>query len=761
MKKTKPILALLAALALLFAAACDQGLSPSSPNLGEYKDAKTNLKYTNNVITGDDYFPDITAVEPLNGGETDPKDKRSLLKLDFTDAVSAAKNAGVTLDILKGTAEEVEAKIKAAIIFQGVLYRDITGITDGTVLANANFPPYNDYPTLAASSVTVDRETVYVQLPDLGDYNAVRAYIKASEYKISGNAIDTDGNGKGGESPYDDHYDATHLFNVTQNKRSNTAIYKNRPKNPAAFALGPFNRHTSTTKANYYLAAYYGPHATYDTESYAGLSEYIKLQVWKAAEKKWEDSSIVGAYATSGDFAGYFYFSISVLPNAYDKYRIIATNLHNFATAKEIQGFTRRFAEYPTISNALAPEAFSQNVIAPNTPVTVKDGTMVLGELLVYGSDYRDSHFTGSNTYTDLFSVIAVETDEAGKNAMIIADVNTTTRGTLGNLGLAKPLPVIADFNKNFKLAYLLYSTDNIQDAGAVVDYIGIKDAKVRDKPGAVKHATTGEMKQQLVLTLDPGYKWVNGRAIYIFAREGIKYAGDDVLVLPDTTRRKSGSLGNANGAINIDGYWDWGSYGSFTQDIDDEKAGSNNSDIGANPDYQGTYSGKIKATFHIDDDGVPGNDEDDDDDTMNPDDPKVVEYDRLAFSISTIRLSQSQPKEDEKYPTRVFSFFDLGSGGRLIDNERQVSVGAWKYITYTDTLGGIYRNVGVVFEYNNGFDTPKRYLALGVVAVSNVKTSYDQSYSCSGFSKIDLTSIDESVFSTAFSDYNEFFKKL
>jgi hypothetical protein len=555
MKKTKPILALLAALALLFAAACEQGLSPSSPDLGNYNDARTNQKYTSNKIQGTSYFPTIAATNAnLNGGAGTPANKDSAVTIDFDDVVSVgaantaiakAKAAKLTLDILQG---DVEANIKAAIFFAGVKYPTTAGVG-----------VYNAYTVLSYEITAIDRTTVYVKLGDLAAYDAVQPYIKASEYKLSGKPIDTDGNLIGGESPYDDH-DLTALA-VTDGAASGGG---DTPRQNVPIAFDDFSNHGSSTSANIYWASEFLQFSQLPNESFAGLSGYIKLEKWNAASKTWADSSIAGAYATTGDFAGYYYFNIPVSPTGYDKYRIVAKDLYKFETG-ESYGFKHRFAYYPGHDSGDADAA--------DWKVTVKDGTKVLDTKSVIGADYEKKHRTGNI----ISGAVATETDENNKNTKLIITVNTALTG---NLGLAT-LPALADFNKNFKLVY--------QDQSGVWEYVGITDAKIRIKPGTVKSTTTGAITQQLVLTLDPNFTWVNGRTISIYAREGITYAGDDPLVT--TGRIESGSLGDANGTTNIDGYWDWRSYGNFVS------SGGANAVPASGASYVGVYTGSIAVS--------------------------------------------------------------------------------------------------------------------------------------------------------------------
>jgi hypothetical protein len=533
MKKTTTILGLMTALGLLFMAACEQGISPTAPDLGDFHDVRTNSAYTNNALSANggsvnNYFPDISA-PGLNGGRTAAADKNGYVEIDFTAAVAQARNDKKTLDILNGDAA---ANIKAAIVFEGVVHVSNANIPATDV---AGAPPYNTYGTLTYTVTAVDRAKAYIELPDLAAYHAVRAHIKASAYKISGNPIDTDGNLAGGESPYDDYYGngGNYLFVITDG--ADTANTTDRPTQPGPFSFsGAAGMSYETATAIYYVTY---SDFDYDKADYSGLKDYFKLEKWNAGSKTWVDSGITGQYAITGLHAGNFYFSIPYAADTYDRYRIVAVDLYKFETSGAVRGFKRRFSTYPGIAG--------ETVLA-------KNGRKVLDDrIFIIGFTYGATHLTSSTT---LFTIPpGLYTDEQGKNAMLVFDVDTTDTGNLG----FKDFP--ADINGNFKLAY---------NAGTVecpfYKYIPIARAVVRVKPGTTADAGTGAIEQQLVFTLDPGYTWtdISGKTIEIYAREGIGFAGDSSLVI---NGKPAGSLGDKNGTINIDGHYDWGSYGSFT----------------------------------------------------------------------------------------------------------------------------------------------------------------------------------------------------
>jgi hypothetical protein len=530
MKKTKTILALVSALALLLVAACEQGLEPTPPELGNFHDSRTNQNYTDDIVKGSSYFPAIGAVN------TDPA--ALIVKIDFETAVKHAKDNNRTLDVLK---ENVEENIKKAIIFQGVTWpsdSDANGI--------------NDYQDLAYDVTAVDRMIVYVKLPALTAYHQVRPYIKASEYKVSGKPIDTDSNYLGGESPYDDKYFV--VIDIGGADKTGKASKPPTALETRHFSLNTFGEHSKSTDDSVFILAASYSGFTDDKVSYTEkLKERLVLEKWNASAKTWETASFSGNYSTAGDLAGNYYFNITYGDgaNTYEKYRVVAVDLYKFET-ETIQGFKRRFTQYPGTS----------------VSVTAKDGRKVVGTPFpVRGSTHKESHrISGSFIYYDPDDpedpdAPKVYTDEQAKNALLVLNLNTTKGGPLGNLGL-KTLP--ADFNANFKLAYQTNS-DDVSDptnALAVFEFIGIDKYELRQKPGTTADAEGG-IKQQLVLTLDPGYVWQNSRKVYVLARDGIKFAGDDVKV--EDNRKPEGSLGDEKGTINIDGKYDWGYYGSFT----------------------------------------------------------------------------------------------------------------------------------------------------------------------------------------------------
>jgi hypothetical protein len=530
MKKTKTILALLTALTLLVMAACQPVLESTGADLGDFNDARTNQGYPDSSkIKGTNYFPKITAATSLNGGNSTPPRPNTVVKIDFatpiaiggTSAVSYAKTNNQTLDILRG--EDVADNIKKAIIFEGV-----THSTSATYALASN-----GYTTLTISAVEVEGTTVYVTLPALSLYDEVRPFIKAENYIISGKAIDTDENLKGGEPIFDDYYyDPISIANGNTVPGTDLPTYPNMSETPPPVGtalFGDFGYHSGASGAYSYIRSADYAYFAYDgSASYsAELNKYIKLEKWNVDNKSWDSTSIQGQYATSGTLAGEYFFTITYTADSYAKYRIVAENLHEFKTGK-VMGFERRFVNYPNTTDK----------------VTVTSGKKVLNEFNVWDDTYRSKHTTGGA----IFTAFAVQANDQGKGAVLILDVDKTPRGPLGNQGLA-PLPT--DINANLKLAYAVSGTY----LTTVYDYINIAGATLRADP-------TDSTNQQLVLTLDSDYTWVNDRRIYIFAKDGIQFDGDDALIT--TGRKLAGSLGDLNGTINIDGNYQWGSYGDF-----------------------------------------------------------------------------------------------------------------------------------------------------------------------------------------------------
>jgi hypothetical protein len=566
MKKTKTILALVSALALLLVAACDTGLDPTAPDLGNYHDSKNNQSYEGNEIKTDKYFPDIDAANgTLNGGRTTPANKDSLVKIDFTTAVGNAKAAGRTLDILKG---DVAANIKAAITFQGVTYP--------STASGSNFKNYSaglDY-----TVKDIDQNIVYVDLAGLESYHRVRPYIKASAYTINGIAIDTNANRIGGEDPYDDEYyteisiaDGLSTDSVNSSADSDTPI--------VYFTLSSFitdnGNWTAPNPAFAYIYATYSNSYSLDPLGGAGIDSYITLEEWSPAEKTWKPSTVKGVngyyIASVPPFPtaeGYYYFKVPYSATTSTNYRVVANKLYDFTTGT-VPGYDYklRFENYP----------------GSTTKITGTDGKKVLCSVTVYGNAYTKTH-TPSGT---IFSEANLYADEGNKNAVLVFDVIRTAGELLGDLGLKKPssdgVYAIGEFNANFKLAYeILGSGDAV-----VWEYVPINKAVVRDKPGALKDAL-GRVDQQLVLTLDPNYAWpTDGRDVTIFARSGIKFAGD----AGATPVKGEGSLGNENGSykdgsiVVIDGNYDWGAYGTVTAlEAREDPASVEGSDVTVTP---------------------------------------------------------------------------------------------------------------------------------------------------------------------------------
>jgi hypothetical protein len=534
MKKTKPILALLSALALLLAAACEQSLSSSGADLDNFHDVRTNQSYTNNVISSNNvssnYFPDITV---SGGGSIGAS---GLVEIDFTTASSYAAsgsrliggvNVPQTLDILLGNVEE---NIKKAIFFEGVTHADAT-------VATAR----NAYTDISYSIESIQGKIVSVKLSSVV-YDAVRPYVKASEYKISGNPIDTDGNFKGGETPYDDYYYDSSSSKTLLSCATTPTVPASRIDRPNTKADFTMTLASTPGNATTPYILYAQVTDTTDTASYDKLKDYITLEVWDPASKSWTAaSSITGAYTSTGVAtpivsARSYYFSIPYDDNGYKKYRVVATNLHTFET-DVVKGFKRRFATYPVM-------------VGTGSKVTIHDGKKALVTLPLSGATYDKSHSIKGNVFETSSPSHFVVADAQKKNAVLYLEVNMAATGPLGDKGFSSSIDdSVATFNANFKLAY---------DQQGNTKYINITKVELRDIPGSSIGAG-GVKPQQLVLTLDPGYEWVNSRQLTVYAKDGIEFAGNA------DASKTAGKLGDANGFINIDGSYNWGQYGTLT----------------------------------------------------------------------------------------------------------------------------------------------------------------------------------------------------
>jgi hypothetical protein len=562
MKKTKPILAFLAALALLFAAACDQGLSPSSPDLGEYKDARTNQNYTNNAINGKDFLPtfNVENTSHILDAGTIGVPKYSTVKIDFSGPIVKASEKGLTIDILKGDEAAVKKQIAEAISFLGVLLA--SEIAD----PSPDGPPYNTFKELAYTVIAVEQTAVWVEITDsLTSYPRVHPRIKAYKYKISNKPLDTDNNGLVSEEGKDPIEDDDVYYTLTVN--NNTAVGEDNPRVPpilfadgnvpasisvTSFALGGLAYDSDVRDQSRIFLAEYSDY-TIDKQPYA-FSEYIQLQKWNPSTKEWE-ASTAGQYdAKDGEYT----FTITYDADTYAKYRVVAKDLHKFVSG-EVQGFKRRFVDYPHSDGS-------------SDPVTTKDGGLkVLKVEYSTGSHKYDFTVEGSvhvkeNVRSTIFEVNSgkvdaeVQFDKQYKNVMIILPVETDpTKTEIGNLGLVAPLP--GNFTDNFKL--ICEVDETISDPDAVLKDIEIASAQVRPRPGKPKDEATGRIYQDLVLTLDPDFTWLANKDVKIYAKAGIEYAGDDtakILVNP----RPKGSLGDVNSTIEIDGSYGWAEYGTI-----------------------------------------------------------------------------------------------------------------------------------------------------------------------------------------------------
>jgi hypothetical protein len=506
MKKTKTILALASALALLMAACVDPTLD-SAPDLGNFNDARTNQGYTNNNIKGDNFFPTVTVVGGgnLNATSTDPNTR--LVEIDFTTAIAYAKDQHQTIDIMDGG-----EKLKAAVKFAGVKYPTLDELGEGK---------YNTYTDL---SYTVKDSSgggiFYVELTGLDTYKAVQPYIKASAYLISGKSIDTNSNHVPGEEPYDNHY-YSDLFGI-----DNNTGYAGGPTPNPPDPLGEFKFNTDTIASPGLGIA--GSDAKIilggtGTSAYkytsAELAKYIKLEKWNGTS--WESAGVTGKSDTAN---GPFYFEVKYpADTTYDKYRVVAEDLYKFESLED-DGYKHRFKNYPVITEDGGPVL-----------VTAKDAKKVLETISLKTTNYANTHLIGAN---DLFSSSpSVITDTYGKNAQVILDVDTS-KG-YSSLGTASASAI-----------KLVYTTKTGSDQNTTVFHtIPIASAAFRVKPGASVNATP--LEQQLVITLDPGYVWVNGQDVALYANSGVTFG---TVVLGDEKGTE----------VNFGGNYKWGEYGTF-----------------------------------------------------------------------------------------------------------------------------------------------------------------------------------------------------
>jgi hypothetical protein len=470
MKKTKTILALASALALLMAACADPTLDPA-PGLGNFNDARTNTAYTNNLATGTGYFPSISKVGGgnLNAASTAPNAR--LVEIDFTTAIGSAKTFNKTIDIMDGG-----EKLKAAVKFAGVKYPTTAG-------------EYNTYTDL---SYTVKDSSgggiFYVELTGLDTYAAVQPYINASAYLISGKLIDTNGNYVPGEEIYDNHY-YSDLYAITGNTGyAGGDVSNSNSPNP----LGEFKFNTNTitspvpgiagSDAQIILGS-----AGTSTYKYTSdeLAEYIKLEKWNGTS--WEFAGVNGKSDAAN---GPFYFEVKYpADTTYDKYRVVAEDLYKFESLAD-DGYKHRFKYYPVISGG-------------SVPVTAKDAKKVLAKISLKTVTYNNTHMTEANS---LFAANPrVITDTYGKNAQVILDVNI-------NLSLGKVASPSA-----IKLVYTTGSGYT-----AVYHTIPIESAVFRVTPGTDKN--DNPLSQQLVITLPPGHVWVNGQSVTLYANSDVTF---------------------------------------------------------------------------------------------------------------------------------------------------------------------------------------------------------------------------------------------
>jgi hypothetical protein len=377
MKTTKTILALASALALLMAACVGPTLDPTSPNLDNFNDVRSNTDYTNNLTTGTSYFPTIATVSGSNLNATSSALNARLVKIDFSNAIAYAQGQSKTIGII-----DDGEKLKAAVKFYGVTYGN-----GGTI--------YNDYTDLSYTVTRPEPDVFYAELTGLTVYNAVQPYINGSRYFISGKPVDTNNNGAPGEDPYDNYYQFA-AIGITNGR---TAGINTAPDFPTeAFSLtGGINKVSAGIEVGT---------GNYDYRE-ADLAACILLEKWSGTS--WEPSGITGR----ADVSRKYYFTIPTT-GTIEKYRVVAVDLYKFESSPRGQ-FKHRFSSYPGSGGS----------------VKKADGKKVLSEEWFVANTYWTTHDVGGNSSV-LFQAPQVITDIYGKNAQVILNVDTSENYPLG-----------------------------------------------------------------------------------------------------------------------------------------------------------------------------------------------------------------------------------------------------------------------------------------------------------------------------------------
>jgi hypothetical protein len=514
--KTAIKITAIAVITVLAALSCSDGVDLTTRDYSERNDSN-KADYTNSPGTDLGYAPVISAPNLIYSSSATAEENKEIY-------ITFPKGA----DIFKETNDAMTDKLKEFLNF----YSYTNPATEPAV-----YTPSAMSGTLGYIFIRRVDNQITVKLDTVPNSKYFVGKIDAAHYKVFGEVLDFNGDGKGGES-YDDLY---YTLTVTGGAEmmSYTDIFL-RPEWTINFYLsaGDGGFFTNTATSTYITLI--------DTESSGAnnaqlrkivtdLTEKIEFQKYNQTTKSWAKDGTVSPYEYTGTIPSGYPVSfitdrlfVNITPDDLGIYRVKASDAANL-TSKDNYGV--KPAKIKINGNYL-------------------NNTIYAGPVSYYNNDIRQ--WETDNPVTE----VMLNSDSSRKNVVLdvyfdsIIDSKASTSGEVWLEQLA-----IDKFNESFKLVYQIDNPGDIIDAGADFSQTNLIELKVTDvKYSASKQKNaTNTNNNCITITLDPGYKIDGGRAISLLLSPNFKYTGGHV------------TFGNPEVANTYyNGIFFWRSYGAL-----------------------------------------------------------------------------------------------------------------------------------------------------------------------------------------------------
>jgi len=504
--KTAIKLTALALITVLVALACSDPVSLSGRNYSDRNESKS-IQYTNSP--GSAYLPiifnsltyysdlDLTTVVSLQDREE---------TITFPDGA----------DILKADNTTIEAKLKEFLTLSQ--YSNPTAIPADYIYEPSTLTTGVDYKFVRRSGNDI---IVIVTVPDIDN---IVAKVDASKYKVYGQPLDTDGDGKVDE--YDDYY--KHITIIGSTKHMMDTMYSSA-WNPPVFGPidiginGPSGGLFLTTDATPKLFIIYNrgiggttPGDINDRKILSDIVPLIEIQKYDQASNTWAKDGTVALYDSTTTAPTGTAWTTDIIYGSFTPvdlgiYRVIAKDVANLTT-KANYGASSKPAKI-TINGA----SFLTNTVYTD-PVSYYNGSIRQwvednhADFLYHANVSYDSN--RKNIVLDMF-FDKIRDNKADPSVDVWLESMTTD-----------------EFNKNFKLVYDgLNPSSKIPLDADLTNYTNIVELKVIDvKYSASKYFDATNTKINCItVTLDPSFQYNGNRNISFLITTGFKYGGGHI----------------------------------------------------------------------------------------------------------------------------------------------------------------------------------------------------------------------------------------